>query len=45
MNHEIGCLIVRGICDYCDYNKNNDCQQYAAVVATAYTRTLIESIP
>ncbi len=44
-NHEVGYLVVRGICDYCDINKNDDWQKYAAVAAAAYTRTLIGSIP
>jgi nucleoside phosphorylase len=43
--HEVGYLIVRGICDYCDSYKNDDWQQYAAVVAASYTRALIESMP
>jgi len=38
-------LVVRGICDYCDSNKGDDWQNYAAVVAAAYTRGLLESIP
>ncbi|MGA9189461.1 MAG: phosphorylase, partial [Methanosarcina sp.] len=44
-NHEAGYLVVRGICDYCDSHKNDDWQQYAAVVAAAYTRALIGSMP
>jgi nucleoside phosphorylase len=44
-NREVGYLVVRGICDYCDSHKNDDWQQYAAVVAAAYTRALIESMP
>lgn len=44
-NHEAGCLVVRSICDYCDSCKNDDWQQYAAVVAAAYKRALIESMP
>lgn len=44
-NHEVGYLVVRGICDYCDSNKGDDWQDYAAVVAAAYTRALLESIP
>lgn len=44
-NHEAGYLVVRGICDYCDSHKNDEWQQYAAVVAAAYTRALIESMP
>jgi len=43
--HKIGYLVIRGICDYCDSHKNDDWQQYAAVVAAAYTRALIESMP
>lgn len=44
-NHEAGYLVVRGICDYCDSNKGDDWQAYAAIVAAAYTRALLESIP
>lgn len=44
-NHESGYLVVRGICDYCDPNKNDEWQAYAAIVAAAYARALIESIP
>lgn len=44
-NHEIGYLVVRGICDYCDSNKKDEWQMYAAIAAAAYTRALIESIP
>jgi nucleoside phosphorylase len=40
-----GYLVVRGICDYCDELKNDIWQEYAAVVASAVTRYLIESIP
>lgn len=43
--HEAGYLVVRGICDYCDANKGDDWQGYAAVVAAAYTRGLLESMP
>jgi nucleoside phosphorylase len=43
-NREIGYLVIRGICDYCDSNKNDDWQGYAAIVAAAYTRALIEFI-
>ncbi|MEM8535600.1 MAG: hypothetical protein AAGF95_32515 [Chloroflexota bacterium] len=38
-------FVVRGICDYCDANKNDDWQEYAAVVAAAYTRALLEAVP
>jgi nucleoside phosphorylase len=40
-----GCLVVRGICDYADSHKNDDWQPYAAVVAAAFTKGLLESIP
>lgn len=43
-NQEAGYLVVRGICDYCDARKNDDWQDYAAIVAAAYTRALIEMI-
>ncbi|NET56146.1 MAG: TIR domain-containing protein [Symploca sp. SIO2E6] len=44
-SYETGYLVVRGICDYCDSNKGDNWQAYAAAVAAAYTRTLLESIP
>ncbi|MGB0383853.1 MAG: 5'-methylthioadenosine/S-adenosylhomocysteine nucleosidase [Ardenticatenaceae bacterium] len=37
-----GYLVIRGICDYCDQNKNDHWQEYAAVVAAAYMRALLE---
>ena len=44
-NEKVDFIIVRGICDYCDSHKNDTWQEYAALVAAAYTRTLIENIP
>lgn len=44
-NAGIGYFTVRGIYDYCDKNRGNSWQKYAAVVATAYTRALLESTP
>lgn len=44
-HHEVGYLVIRGICDYCDPNKNDLWQEYAAVAAAAYTRALLESMP
>jgi len=38
-------FVVRGICDYCDDNKNDLWQPYAAMAAAAYVRALLESIP
>jgi nucleoside phosphorylase/tetratricopeptide (TPR) repeat protein len=44
-NAEVGYMVVRGICDYCDRNKGDSWQAYAAAVAAAYTRALLESTP
>jgi len=35
-------MIIRGICDYCDQSKNDNWHGYAAAVAAAYTKALIE---
>ena len=45
MSGNVGYLLIRGICDYCDSHKNDMWQGYAAAVAAAYVRALIESIP
>lgn len=42
---EIGYYVIRGISDYCDGNKNDLWHNYAALVAAAYTRALIEKLP
>ncbi len=43
-----GYLVVRGICDYCDIrtkqNQTDDWKQYAAIVAAAYVRAIIEAM-
>ncbi|RDW84050.1 uncharacterized protein DSM5745_04376 [Aspergillus mulundensis] len=39
------CLVVRGICDYCDSHKNKDWQRYAATVAAVCTREIFDIIP
>lgn len=44
-NSGSGYLVIRGICDYCDDFKNKIWQEYAALVAAAYTRNLIENLP
>ena len=44
-NHSVGYLVVRGICDYCDTHKNDLWQEYAALVAAAYTKSIIEALP
>lgn len=43
--HGVGYLVVRGICDYCDANKNDLWQRYAAVAAAGYVRSLLEAMP
>ncbi|KAE8325085.1 hypothetical protein BDV39DRAFT_207208 [Aspergillus sergii] len=44
MNH-LPCLVVRGICDYCDSHKNKEWQGYAAFVAAIYAKSLLSAIP
>lgn len=39
------CLVIRGICDYSDSHKNKEWQGYAAIVAAAYTKDLLQRIP
>ena len=39
------CLVIRGICDYCDAQKQKDFQKYAALAAAAYTTELLWEIP
>ncbi|KAL7895586.1 purine and uridine phosphorylase [Trichoderma sp. SZMC 28014] len=35
------CLVIRGVCDYCDGHKNDDWHFYAAATAAAYARELL----
>lgn len=44
MNH-FKCLVIRGICDYCDSHKNKKWQPYAAVTAAAYAKELLLTTP
>ncbi|RTE68640.1 hypothetical protein BHE90_016983, partial [Fusarium euwallaceae] len=37
----VSCLVIRGICDYCDVHKNDDWQNYAAATAAAYSKLLL----
>jgi nucleoside phosphorylase len=39
--NNLPCLIIRGICDYCDSHKNDDWRKYAALTAAAYARELL----
>ncbi|SPJ88930.1 related to ankyrin 3 [Fusarium torulosum] len=43
--HNFPCLVIRGICDYSDSHKNKDWQEYAALVAAAYAKDLLLTIP
>ncbi|KAG5654894.1 hypothetical protein KAF25_005851 [Fusarium avenaceum] len=38
------CLVIRGICDYCDAQKNKDWQSYAAATAAAYAKLLLGAV-
>ncbi|KAK6342761.1 hypothetical protein TWF718_008149 [Orbilia javanica] len=38
------CLIIRGICDYSDSHKSKNWQGYAAMVAAAYAKDLLNEI-
>ncbi len=40
----IGYLVVRGTCDYCNATKNDRWHNYAALIAAAYTCTVIEHL-
>jgi len=40
-----GYFVVRGTCDYCDDFKEDAWQGYAAMVAAAYARALLEATP
>ncbi|RSL81850.1 hypothetical protein CEP52_017101 [Fusarium oligoseptatum] len=37
----VSCLVIRGICDYCDVHKNDNWQNYAAATAAAYSKLLL----
>ncbi|KAK6502573.1 hypothetical protein TWF506_003152 [Arthrobotrys conoides] len=40
-----GCLVIRGICDYSDSHKNKQWQGYAAAMAAAYAKALLDIVP
>ncbi|GIJ81662.1 hypothetical protein Asppvi_000161 [Aspergillus pseudoviridinutans] len=40
--NDFPCLVIRGICDYCDTHKNDQWQKYAAATAAAYTKELLQ---
>ncbi|KAK6501047.1 hypothetical protein TWF506_003802 [Arthrobotrys conoides] len=41
----VGCLVIRGICDYSDTHKNKGWQGYAALAAAAYAKELLQYVP
>ncbi|OGM45233.1 ankyrin repeat domain protein [Aspergillus bombycis] len=41
--NQFPCLVVRGICDYCDTHKNDRWQKYAAATAAAYAKELLQA--
>lgn len=42
---QLSCLVIRGICDYCDSHKQKNWQGYAALAASAYTKALLSLVP
>ncbi|GIJ83065.1 hypothetical protein Asppvi_001582 [Aspergillus pseudoviridinutans] len=42
---QLPCLVIRGICDYCDSHKNKEWQEYSALTAAAYTAALLAVVP
>ncbi|KAG9506316.1 hypothetical protein J7337_003299 [Fusarium musae] len=38
------CLVIRGICDYCDSHKNDKWQGYAAMTAAVYAKQVLGEI-
>jgi nucleoside phosphorylase len=43
--NQLPCLVIRGICDYCDSHKNKQWQGYAAIIAAAYAKILLSMVP
>ncbi|KAJ5114064.1 hypothetical protein N7456_002598 [Penicillium angulare] len=43
--NDFPCIVIRGICDYADSKKNDSWQEYAAAVAAAYAKELLEYLP
>ncbi|TGJ69873.1 hypothetical protein EYR41_005881 [Orbilia oligospora] len=38
------CLVIRGVCDYADSEKNDEWQQYAAAIAAAYAKDFLRCL-
>ncbi|KAH6883983.1 nucleoside phosphorylase domain-containing protein [Thelonectria olida] len=41
VTNAVDCLVIRGISDYCDANKNDTWQEYVAAAAAAYAKLLL----
>jgi nucleoside phosphorylase len=39
--NNLPCLVICGICDYCNSHKNDEWHKYAALTATVYARELL----
>lgn len=42
--NDFPCLVIRGICHYGDSRKNDKWQKYAAIVAAAYAKELLDNL-
>ncbi len=42
---QVGYIVVRGTCDYCNSEKGDAWHNYAALAAAAYTRTILAYLP
>ncbi|KAJ5157686.1 Tetratricopeptide-like helical [Penicillium canariense] len=42
---QLPCLVIRGVCDYCDSHKHKQWQGYAALTAATYSRALLGVVP
>ncbi|KAH8692117.1 putative kinesin [Talaromyces proteolyticus] len=42
---QLPCLVIRGICDYCDSHKHKQWQGYASLSAAAYAKDLLSVVP
>ena len=42
---DLQCLVIRGICDYCDAQKTKLFQDYSALAAAAYAKELLLTVP
>ncbi|KAF5007419.1 hypothetical protein FDECE_6267 [Fusarium decemcellulare] len=45
LSNHFPCVVIRGICDYSDSHKNDEWQEYAAMVAAAYAKKLLLQVP